>query len=167
MRMQHSLPEMIDMSLFGSDFYRHIGRNMAIPFDEIKDEDYFNIPNIKFQPHGHLTLATAGQMEALNEAHDTQRMSGVQSAMLTAKQIKKRFPWINTHNIEGGCLGLESEEGLSIWQYQPSRKQYLLLLANQRPAISQLVHTYFRDGTTHGIFCKLSNLKTSIKVLII
>ena len=59
LRVQHSLPETIDMALHGSDFFRHMHRNLALPFDEIKDEDYFNIPNLKFQPNGHLTLATS------------------------------------------------------------------------------------------------------------
>ena len=115
LRVQHSSPEMIDMSLFGSDFLRHLPRTLALPFDEIKDEDYFNIPNIKFQPNGHLTLATPQGMEELVNNHETQRMGGVQSALLTAKQIKKRFPWIQIHNIEGGCLGLESEGWYDNW----------------------------------------------------
>ena len=115
LRVQHSLPETIEMSLYGSDFLRHLPRTLALPFDEIKDEEYFNIPNIKFQPNGHLTLATPQGMEELVNNHDTQRMSGVQSAILTAKQIKKRFPWIQIHNIEGGCLGLESEGWYDNW----------------------------------------------------
>ena len=116
LRVQHSLPELIEMSLYGSDFYRLIGKKLAVPFDEIAtDEEYFNIPNIKFQPHGHLTLATEAQMEELGAAHEVQTMAGVQAALLTAKQIKKRFPWINTHNIEGGCLGLESEGWFDSW----------------------------------------------------
>ena len=115
LRMQHNLPETIEMSLYGSDFLRHLGRNLAIPFREIQDEDYFNVPNIKFQPNGHLTLASHGDMEKLATAHETQKMSGVQCALLTAKQIKKRFPWIKIHNIEGGCLGLESEGWYDSW----------------------------------------------------
>ena len=115
LRVQHSLPETIEMALFGSDFLRHLGRNLAIPFDEIQDEDYFNIPNIKFQPHGHLTLGSPQQMPEIIEAHEMQRMCGVQSAILTARQIKARFPWLNTHGIEGGCLGLESEGWYDPW----------------------------------------------------
>merc|ERR1719225_1860814 len=100
LRMQHNLAETIEMSLYGSDFLRHLGRNLAIPFREIQDEDYFNVPNIKFQPNGHLTLGSPEQMPEIIEAHDMQRMCGVQSAILTARQIKKRFPWLNTHGIE-------------------------------------------------------------------
>ena len=54
-------------------------------------------------------------MEELAHAHETQRMGGVQAALLTAKQIKLRFPWIQIHNIEGGCLGLESEGWYDNW----------------------------------------------------
>eukprot|EP00092_Neocalanus_flemingeri_P038217 GFUD01041598.1.p1 GENE.GFUD01041598.1~~GFUD01041598.1.p1 ORF type:complete len:654 (-),score=163.88 GFUD01041598.1:101-2023(-) len=115
LRMQHSLPENIEMSLFGADFLRNIGRKMAIPFDEVSDDDYFNIPNIKFQPHGHLTLAREDQMQDLLDSHEMQRQCGVQSALLTTKQINLRFPWINTHGIAGGCLGLEAEGWFDSW----------------------------------------------------
>ena len=115
LRVQHSLPETIEMALYGSDFLRHIGRNLAIPFDEIQDEDYFNIPNIKFQPHGHLTLADTERMPELVAAHEMQRLCGVQSAILTVKQLERRFPWLNTHGLEGGCLGLESEGWYDTW----------------------------------------------------
>ena len=63
LRMQHSLPENVEMSLCGADFIRNAGRKLAIPFDEVSDDDYFNIPNVKFQPHGHLTLAREDQMD--------------------------------------------------------------------------------------------------------
>ena len=115
LRMQHSLPENVEMSLYGADFIRNAGRKLAIPFDEVSDDDYFNIPNIKFQPHGHLNLAREDQMQDLMDSHEVQRMSGVQSAMLTPKQIKMRFPWINTQDIAGACLGLESEGWFDSW----------------------------------------------------
>jgi FAD-dependent oxidoreductase domain-containing protein 1 len=115
LRMQHSLPENVEMSLFGADFIRNVGRKLAIPFDEVSDDDYFNIPNVKFQPHGHLTLAREDQMQDLMDSHEVQRMSGVQSAMLTPKQINLRFPWIKTQDIAGGCLGLESEGWFDSW----------------------------------------------------
>jgi len=115
LRMQHSLPETVEMSLYGSDIIRNIARKMSIPFDEISDDDYFNIPNVKFQPHGHLTLANEDQMEDLTRSHEIQKIAGVQSALLTPKMIKLRFPWINTQDIAGACLGLESEGWFDSW----------------------------------------------------
>jgi len=115
LRMQHSLPENIEMSLYGADFIRNSGRKLAVAFDEVSDEDYFNIPNVKFQPHGHLTLVKENQMEDLQESHEMQKMAGVQSAMLTPKMLKQRFPWLNTKDIAGGCLGLESEGWFDGW----------------------------------------------------
>ena len=122
LRVQHSLPETIEMALYGSDFLRHIGRNLAIPFDEVQDEDYFNIPNIKFQPHGHLTLGNMEKMPEIIEAHEMQRLCGVQSAILTVKQLQKRFPWLNTHGLDGGCLGLESEGWYDTWNLMQAVK---------------------------------------------
>ena len=115
LRMQHSLPENVEMSLYGADFIRNAGRKLAIAFDEVSDDDYFNIPNVKFQPHGHLTLAREDQMQDLMDSHEVQKMCGVQSAMLTTKQINLRFPWIKTQDIAGGCLGLESEGWFDSW----------------------------------------------------
>ena len=54
-------------------------------------------------------------MQDLMDSHEVQRMSGVQSAMLTPKQIKMRFPWLNTEDIAGACLGLESEGWFDSW----------------------------------------------------
>jgi len=115
LRMQHSLPENLEMSLYGADFIRNAGRRLAVAFDEVSDEDYFNIPNVKFQPHGHLTMVKEDQMGDLMESHEMQKRAGVQSAMLTPKMIKQRFPWINIKDIAGGCLGLESEGWFDGW----------------------------------------------------
>ena len=115
LRMQHSLPENLEMALYGADFIRNAGRKLAVAFDEVSDEDYFNIPNVKFQPHGHLTMVKEDQMGDLLESHEMQKMAGVQSAMLTPKMIKQRFPWINIKDIAGGCLGLESEGWFDGW----------------------------------------------------
>merc|ERR1719427_1797028 len=115
MRMQHSLPENIEMSPYGADFLRNVGRKLNIPFDEISDDDYFNIPNVKFQPHGHLTLAREDQLAGLKAAHAQQRQCGAQTAMLTARQLGARFPWLSTRGLTGGCLGLESEGWFDSW----------------------------------------------------
>ena len=40
---------------------------------------------------------------------------GVQSALLTVRQLNKRFPWLDTSGIEGAVLGLEAEGWMDNW----------------------------------------------------
>jgi len=37
------------------------------------------------------------------------RECGVKNQLLSQNQLKQRFPWLNTDDIELGCLGLENE----------------------------------------------------------
>jgi len=115
LRVQHSTPENVEMSLFGADFLRNIGRKLAVDGGAESDVDYFNIPNPKFQPHGHLTLVGEDQMADLKSAHELQRLSGAQTALLSRKQLQKRFPWLHIDGIAGGCIGLENEGWFDSW----------------------------------------------------
>jgi len=115
LRIQHSTPENVEMSLFGADFLRNIGRKLAVDGGDESDVDYFNIPNPKFQPHGHLSLVGEDQMTDLEAAHELQRLSGAQTALLSRKQLEKRFPWLNMDGVAGGCLGLENEGWFDSW----------------------------------------------------
>lgn len=38
---------------------------------------------------------------------------GAKNKLLTRKQLKENFPWLNTDDIELGCLGMENEGWLS------------------------------------------------------
>ena len=39
----------------------------------------------------------------------------MQSALLTVSQLNKRFPWLDTSDIEGAVLGLEAEGWMDNW----------------------------------------------------
>ena len=114
-RMQSCLPETIEASLFGSDFLRNLQHEMSVVADTESEQDYLNQPNIKFQPHGHLTLAADQDMQRLIKDHEMQKAYGVQSALLTVKQLNLRFPFINTTGVAGAILGLESEGWMDNW----------------------------------------------------
>jgi len=115
LRQQFSLPEHIEMSLFGADFMRNAERILAVPTPEDHKDDYFNLPNVRFQPHGYLVLADDAGLEQLKASHEIQKAYGVQSVMLTPKQMRRRFPWLNTHDLAGGCLGVENEGCFDTW----------------------------------------------------
>jgi len=114
-RMQSCLPETIESSLFGMDFLRNLQHEMSVSADTDSEQEYLNQPNIKFQPHGHLTLAAEHDMEQLVKDHEMQKAFGVQSALLTVKQLNLRFPFINTTGVAGAILGLESEGWMDNW----------------------------------------------------
>jgi len=115
LRQQYSLPENIEMSLFGADFMRNIERLLAIPAPEDHEDDFFNLPEVKLQPHGFLTLADEAGYDRLKETHKAQVMRGGKSVMLNNRQLAARFPWLNTQDIAGGCLGLENEGWFDPW----------------------------------------------------
>ena len=90
-RMQSCLPETIESSLFGTDFLRcylqshyslttiqnirNLQHEMSVSADTDSEQEYLNQPNIKFQPHGHLTLAAEQDMEQLIKDHEMQKVS--------------------------------------------------------------------------------------------
>ena len=48
---------------------------MSVSADTDSEQEYLNQPNIKFQPHGHLTLAAEQDMERLIKDHEMQKVS--------------------------------------------------------------------------------------------
>ena len=64
MRQQFSLPENVEMSLFGADFLRSANRLLHI--------HGVDMPDINFQPHGYLFLATEDGAETMEQNHHTQ-----------------------------------------------------------------------------------------------
>ena len=88
-RMQSCLPETIESSLFGMDFLRYnlqshskpfnytirnLQHEMSVSAETDSEQEYLNQPNIKFQPHGHLTLAAEHDMEQLVKDHEMQKV---------------------------------------------------------------------------------------------
>ena len=47
---------------------------MSVSADTDSEQEYLNQPNIKFQPHGHLTLAAEQDMEQLVKDHEMQKV---------------------------------------------------------------------------------------------
>ena len=47
---------------------------MSVSADTESEQEYLNQPNIKFQPHGHLTLAAEQDMGQLVKDHEMQKV---------------------------------------------------------------------------------------------
>jgi len=100
---QFSLPENVQMSLFGAEFMRnateHFGND--IPLD--------------YTPHGQLVLADEADAETLKQTSQLQNELGARNELLTVDRLATRFPWLNTRGIALGCIGLEREGWFDPW----------------------------------------------------
>lgn len=115
LRQQFSLPESIEMSLFGADFIRTMKRKLAIDKEES--------PDPSFQPYGCLLLASEAGASTLKENSDLQNKLGAKNMLLSPTELKKRFPWISTDGVELGCLGLKNEGWFDPWSLLTSLRR--------------------------------------------
>uniref|UniRef100_A0A1A9W064 FAD-dependent oxidoreductase domain-containing protein 1 n=1 Tax=Glossina brevipalpis TaxID=37001 RepID=A0A1A9W064_9MUSC len=102
LRQQFSLPENIEMSLFGAEFMREI-------------KNHLGDVELNFTPHGYLTLASEQGAEILKRNSKLQNELGARNEILNATQLKNKFPWISTDGIVLGCHGLEREGWFDPW----------------------------------------------------
>ncbi|KAH8376975.1 hypothetical protein KR093_002419 [Drosophila rubida] len=100
---QFSLPENIQMALFGAEFMR-------------KANDHFgpDIP-LNFVPHGQLVLAKEADAAALQQSSQLQNELGARNQLLTPDRLRAKFPWLNCQDIALGCLSLEGEGWFDSW----------------------------------------------------
>lgn len=103
LRQQFSLEENIQMSLYAADFIRNIKEHL--------DDDV----ELNFTPHGYLMMASEAGAETLSQNSELQNKMGAKNELLTAKQLKQKFPWLNTDGIALGCHGLEKEGWFDPW----------------------------------------------------
>ena len=63
-RQQFSLPENVEMSLFGADFVRNASKLLYV--------HGMDVPDLHFQPHGYLFLASEEGAETMEQNHSVQ-----------------------------------------------------------------------------------------------
>ncbi|XP_066583653.1 FAD-dependent oxidoreductase domain-containing protein 1-like [Prorops nasuta] len=114
-RQQFSVAENIQMSLFGAEFLRNIDEHLGTSGEPKVD--------ICYHPCGYLTLAPEDKAEILKSNSDLQNYLGARNRLLTTKQLKKLFPWLNTDGIELGCLGVQKEGWFDPWLYLQALKK--------------------------------------------
>ncbi|XP_077987092.1 FAD-dependent oxidoreductase domain-containing protein 1-like [Glandiceps talaboti] len=98
---QFSLPENIQMSMYGAEFLRTIKENLMVHETEP--------PDVLFNSQGHLFLATQEGAQNLINNCMIQAEHGVQTELMSPTQLKDKFPWLNTEGIEVGSYGIERE----------------------------------------------------------
>lgn len=107
LRQQFSLPESIQMSLFGAEFLRTMKSKLGI--------EGHPPPDANFETDGYLSLATEKGASVLKNNSDLQNKLGAKNILLSREELRKRFPWLNVNEIELGCLGIENEGWFDPW----------------------------------------------------
>lgn len=118
-RQQFSLPENVQLSLFSAEFLRNVKQNLSV-LD-------FDPPDIQFQPHGYLFLASEKGVDQMVKNAEMQEELGAKIELLKPDVLRQHFPWINTEGVALASHGLENEG----W-FDP----YALLTALRRKAVS-------------------------------
>ncbi|XP_075211393.1 FAD-dependent oxidoreductase domain-containing protein 1-like isoform X2 [Lycorma delicatula] len=123
LRQQFSLKENIEMSLFGAHFLRNISDYLSVTGEDP--------PNVCFSPHGYLFLASEAGVEILEENVTLQASLGAKSELLSADNLKKKFPWINTKGVVLGCHGVENEGWFDPWSLLQAFKNKSISLGTE------------------------------------
>lgn len=116
LRQQFSLRENIKIGLYARDFMRSYPASLAWG-----DLDPESLPEVHFQPHGYLFLATKAGEEVLARNQATQAECGASTVMLDQADLKRTFPWLNIEagdvspEVTAGCYGSDSEGWFDPW----------------------------------------------------
>lgn len=98
-RHQFSTPENIQISLFGTEFFKNI-------------DDYLRIDepiSLYFRENGYLFLGTEHGKESMTRNLQMQNQLGSEGVFLNKKDLNQKFPWLNTEDIIGGNFGMKGE----------------------------------------------------------
>ena len=99
-RQQFSTPVSIRMSQYGLAFIRAARDALAVDGDA---------PELAFNEHGYLFLATDAGSEVLRENVAVQRAEGADISLLDAAALRARWPWMNTGDLAAGAFGERGE----------------------------------------------------------
>jgi FAD-dependent oxidoreductase domain-containing protein 1 len=99
-RQQFSCPVNIRLSQFGIQFLRAVSDHLSCAGEAI---------DLGLTEPGYLYLASTDQESSLRAAWEIQSGHGVEISLLSAPELTRRFPWLNTDGINLGALGLSGE----------------------------------------------------------
>ncbi|KAI6222507.1 putative fad oxidoreductase [Aphelenchoides besseyi] len=106
---QFTVPEFVEMAMYGAEFMRHAGEHL-----QIEDNDP---PDCNFFPVGFMHMArTTEDAEKLREAWKMQISKGVKVAFYSVEEARQRFPFINFDDVCAVTYGLENEGFFDPWQ---------------------------------------------------
>ena len=111
LRQQFSLPENIKIGLYARDFMRNYPESLFSGSTVASS----SVPDVKFQPHGYLFLASEAGYDILKQNHDTQVANGADIVMMNTEQLRQKFPWLITDGVVAGCYGGDNEGWFDPW----------------------------------------------------
>tara|TARA_B100000959_G_scaffold153129_2_gene160597 strand:+ start:45 stop:1232 length:1188 start_codon:yes stop_codon:yes gene_type:complete len=112
-RHQFSQPVNIKLSMFATEFFSNFHNHV-----EVNGE----APELPFHETGYLFLASKDGMGNLIDNHQIQKDCGAEVALLSPSEIKKRFPYMRTDDLEGGSLGIKDEGTLDAFSLMQGLK---------------------------------------------
>ena len=99
-RQQFSTPENVRIGLFGSHFVKNTAEYLSIDGET---------PDLAWREGGYLLLATPETLPVMRENNAVQRAEGADIVLLEPPELERKFDWLNTEGIAGGCNGLSGE----------------------------------------------------------
>lgn len=129
-RQQFSVPENIQLSMYGMEFLRKSPELLAV--------EGLDTPDMQFNPNGYLTLASEEGYDQLLENYKLQTDLGAKVSFLSKEELSQMFPWLNVSGVEAGVLGRENEGWFDPWS---------LLIGLQRKSIALGAH-YIKGRVT-------------------
>ena len=99
-RQQFSTPENVRIGLFGAHFVKNAGDYLAVEGEA---------PDLAWREGGYLLLATADTLPIMRGNHAVQRAEGADVVLLTPEELGRKFDWLATEGIAGGCNSLSGE----------------------------------------------------------
>ncbi|KAI4790906.1 hypothetical protein KUCAC02_034327 [Chaenocephalus aceratus] len=96
-RQQFSLPENICLSMASAQFMKNINEHLHVLNEDPVD--------LQFNHSGYLFLANEEVAHIMEENYKTQRSFGAHVSLLSATQLKEKFPWINTDGVALASYG--------------------------------------------------------------
>ena len=100
-RQQFSTPVNIALSAWSVAFLRRLEDELSVEGEPP--------PAIGLVEPGYLDLATEGGAKVLADNHVVQRAAGAEVALLSARELHPRFPWLTVEGLVAGSLGLRGE----------------------------------------------------------
>jgi glycine/D-amino acid oxidase-like deaminating enzyme len=100
-RQQFSTPVNIALSAWSIAFLRRLQDELSVESEPP--------PAIGLVEPGYLYLATEAGVEVLSQNHAVQHAAGAEVALLSAHELRQRFPWLNVEGLAAGSLGLRGE----------------------------------------------------------
>jgi FAD-dependent oxidoreductase domain-containing protein 1 len=116
-RQHFSLEENVRMSMYGRDFLRNADTLLSTTTTTTTTTTTEEAVDVQFVEHGYLFLATNKEgKQNMIESNAVQRRAGCTTTqLLSADELRIKFPWLHTEDIVLGSFGTAGEGWFDPW----------------------------------------------------